>query len=91
MNPAVGSARPGDGVAPATDALRHALVQFSQLSTRDSVPSPCISVCTMNAASGLCTGCLRTLDEIAAWSTLRDEDKRAVWKQIEQRIKRSPQ
>ena len=34
----------------------------------EPVPSPCISVCRMDAASGLCEGCLRTLDEIAAWS-----------------------
>ena len=49
------------------------------------VPSPCISVCRMDAHSGLCVGCLRTLDEIAAWGTLGDEAKRAVWRLIEQR------
>jgi len=46
------------------------------------VPSPCISVCRIDASSGLCTGCLRTLDEIAAWSVLDDEAKRAVWRAI---------
>lgn len=50
-----------------------------------NLPSPCISVCTMAAASGLCRGCLRTLDEIASWSTLGDEDKRAIWARIEVR------
>jgi predicted Fe-S protein YdhL (DUF1289 family) len=49
------------------------------------VPSPCISVCRMDAASGLCVGCLRTLDEIAAWGTLGDDAKRAIWRLIEQR------
>ncbi|HVZ44016.1 MAG TPA: DUF1289 domain-containing protein [Ramlibacter sp.] len=49
------------------------------------VPSPCMSVCRMNAATGWCEGCLRTLDEIAAWSTLDDEGKRCVWRSIEQR------
>jgi len=49
------------------------------------VPSPCISVCRMNAASGLCEGCLRTLDEIAAWSTLDDPARRAVWVHIGER------
>lgn len=43
-----------------------------------AVPSPCVSVCAMDAASGLCTGCLRTLDEIAAWSVMDDDAKRAV-------------
>ena len=28
--------------------------------------------------TGLCVGCLRTLDEIAAWGVLDDEAKRAV-------------
>lgn len=49
------------------------------------VPSPCISVCRMDPASGLCEGCLRTLDEIAAWSGMDDAGKRAVWQRIEQR------
>ena len=40
--------------------------------------SPCIDVCRMDAATGWCEGCLRTLDEIAAWSVLSDEDKRKV-------------
>lgn len=48
-------------------------------------PSPCINVCRMHEASGLCEGCLRTIDEIAAWSTLDDEAKRAVWDAIETR------
>lgn len=44
------------------------------------VPSPCVNVCRMDAASGWCQGCLRTLDEIAAWATLPDTGRRAVWK-----------
>ena len=52
----------------------------------EKLPSPCISVCTMNLANGLCRGCLRTLDEIADWSTMSDADKRAVWGRIEARV-----
>lgn len=43
------------------------------------VASPCISVCRMNAAGTVCEGCWRTLGEIAAWSTMDDAAKRAVW------------
>jgi predicted Fe-S protein YdhL (DUF1289 family) len=50
-----------------------------------ALPSPCISVCRMDAASGWCEGCLRTLDEIAAWSTMDEPAKRAVWLQLSQR------
>ncbi len=49
------------------------------------VPSPCVNVCRMSAATGLCEGCLRTLDEIAAWSTLSDEARLEVWQALEQR------
>jgi predicted Fe-S protein YdhL (DUF1289 family) len=49
------------------------------------VPSPCTSVCRMSASTGWCEGCFRTIDEIAAWSRLDDEQKRAVWMLLEQR------
>ena len=49
------------------------------------VPSPCVNVCRMNEATGLCDGCLRTIDEIAAWGSLTDLAKRAVWKQLHRR------
>ena len=42
------------------------------------VASPCISVCVMDPASGLCRGCLRTLDEIASWISLDDDARRAI-------------
>jgi uncharacterized protein len=40
--------------------------------------SPCINVCKMNPATGLCEGCRRTLEEIAAWSAYSPVEKRAV-------------
>lgn len=49
------------------------------------VPSPCISVCRMSPATGLCEGCRRTIDEIAAWSRMEDPEKRAVWALIDER------
>lgn len=36
------------------------------------VASPCINVCRMDARRGLCDGCFRTIDEIAAWSRMDD-------------------
>jgi hypothetical protein len=49
------------------------------------VPSPCISICRMDPASGFCEGCLRTIGEIAAWSRMDDAEKRRVWRAIELR------
>jgi predicted Fe-S protein YdhL (DUF1289 family) len=42
-------------------------------------------VCRMNAASGLCEGCLRTIDEIAAWGSLDDAARREVLARLGQR------
>ncbi|MEM5325838.1 DUF1289 domain-containing protein [Paraburkholderia sp. JHI2823] len=53
--------------------------------TGTPTPSPCINICRMHEASGLCEGCLRTLDEIASWSTFDEAAKRAVWDAIEMR------
>jgi predicted Fe-S protein YdhL (DUF1289 family) len=39
----------------------------------------------MDPATGLCEGCLRTIDEIAAWGAMTDGDKREVWQRLEQR------
>jgi predicted Fe-S protein YdhL (DUF1289 family) len=49
------------------------------------VPSPCTSVCRMDARTGLCEGCLRTIDEIIAWSTMVDDRKREVWDLLDER------
>jgi hypothetical protein len=45
-------------------------------------PSPCINICRMDAATGWCEGCQRTLQEIGTWSSLADADKRAVWQAL---------
>jgi hypothetical protein len=39
----------------------------------------------MDEGTGLCAGCLRTLDEIAMWSMLDDEDLRGVLEAVAQR------
>lgn len=49
------------------------------------VPSPCISLCEMAPDTGLCRGCLRTIDEIIGWSQASDATKRAVWAEIRRR------
>lgn len=53
--------------------------------TEPTVASPCTSVCRMDARTGWCEGCLRTLDEIAAWAQLDDADKRVVWRRLDER------
>ncbi len=44
----------------------------------------------MHAPSGHCVGCGRTIDEIALWSLLDDDDKRAVWAMLPARLAQLP-
>lgn len=46
------------------------------------VESPCIRVCLYDPARGACSGCLRTLDEIAQWSAFSPDEQRAVLARI---------
>ena len=52
----------------------------------ENIPSPCISVCRMDAAQMLCEGCWRTIDEISHWSACGNNEKKAIWALIEQRV-----
>jgi predicted Fe-S protein YdhL (DUF1289 family) len=47
--------------------------------------SPCVNVCRIDANTGFCEGCLRTLDEIACWSGYTWDEKRAVLTRVESR------
>ncbi|GGH46801.1 DUF1289 domain-containing protein [Frigidibacter albus] len=45
---------------------------------RDEIESPCVKLCVMHPAEGLCMGCYRTLSEIGGWSGMSPEARRAV-------------
>jgi predicted Fe-S protein YdhL (DUF1289 family) len=49
------------------------------------IESPCINVCKLDKATSLCTGCLRSLDEIRAWREASDEQKLAIVDAAQQR------
>jgi len=34
-----------------------------------SIESPCVNLCAIDRGTGWCTGCGRTIDEIAGWSS----------------------
>jgi predicted Fe-S protein YdhL (DUF1289 family) len=37
--------------------------------------SPCTKVCVMDAENRYCLGCARTLDEIARWGEMTDDER----------------
>jgi prolyl-tRNA editing enzyme YbaK/EbsC (Cys-tRNA(Pro) deacylase)/predicted Fe-S protein YdhL (DUF1289 family) len=69
----------------------HLPMRHAQMRPHAGVLSPCNSICTLDARDGLCDGCLRTADEIAAWGGLANAQKHAVWQQLLLRAGHAPE
>lgn len=48
--------------------------------------SPCIQVCAVDARTGWCLGCGRTLPEIAGWSGYSEAERGAVMETLPARM-----
>ena len=53
--------------------------------TPTPVRSPCVKVCEIDPANGLCRGCQRTQDERDWWIAYSDVQQREVLRRCEQR------
>jgi len=47
--------------------------------------SPCIGICRLDQASGLCIGCARTAEEVGQWSKSTAEQRAAIWDLLPER------
>lgn len=47
--------------------------------------SPCTGVCELSADTGLCRGCLRTMDEIVSWPALGPAGRQRILDQLARR------
>jgi uncharacterized protein len=47
--------------------------------------TPCVQICVIHDEAGLCTGCLRSRDEIAAWARMSNDERRAIMDVLPQR------
>lgn len=45
---------------------------------RDEVESPCVKICVVHPQARICTGCLRSIDEITRWTKMDPEERRAI-------------
>ncbi|MBS0385391.1 MAG: DUF1289 domain-containing protein [Proteobacteria bacterium] len=53
------------------------------------ISTPCIKVCIVDGASGLCIGCGRTLAEIAAWGGMDEARRRSIMDELPARLKKT--
>lgn len=50
--------------------------------------TPCVNICLLDDASGLCVGCGRSGDEIARWVQLSPAERRAIMDALPERLER---
>lgn len=49
------------------------------------IKTPCIKVCVVDGESGLCLGCYRQLNEVAAWARFTDAEREAILSELPSR------
>ena len=58
---------------------------MDELWRREEIESPCIKICVIHPETRLCTGCLRSIDEIAAWGRMSPEERHALIEKLPER------
>lgn len=59
-----------------------------QVWQRAEIESPCIKLCTIHPEERICIGCLRSMDEIGAWSTMTPDQRRVIMAELPSRAPR---
>jgi uncharacterized protein len=52
---------------------------------RDEVQSPCVKLCVVHPEARICIGCMRTIDEISAWSRMTHEARATITAELPSR------
>lgn len=50
------------------------------------IESPCVKICALDARSGQCLGCGRTIDEIARWTDMGAGERARVMGELQWRM-----
>lgn len=53
---------------------------------RDEVASPCVNICVVHPGARICTGCYRSIEEIARWSVMTEAERKAVLEALPDRV-----
>lgn len=55
---------------------------------REEIESPCVKICVVHPVERICIGCMRTPEEIANWSRMTPEERRAIMDELPDRAPR---
>ena len=50
--------------------------------SRDEVQSPCVRICVIHPAARICTGCMRSIDEITNWSKMSAQERQDIMAEL---------
>jgi predicted Fe-S protein YdhL (DUF1289 family) len=79
---------------PLATIATFAFPSLTSMVAADSAPetkmieSPCVKTCTLDARSGLCLGCGRTIEEIARWTAMSAAERARVMDELPARLVR---
>ncbi len=59
---------------------------MTQSKASETLVSPCIKLCAVDAETGFCLGCARTLPEIGGWVQMGAERRDAVMQILPKRL-----
>ena len=49
------------------------------------IKTPCVKVCFVDPAAGLCVGCFRSMEELGRWTKYSDAEREAIMAALPQR------
>lgn len=49
------------------------------------IKTPCVKVCFVDPAAGLCVGCFRTMEELGRWTAYSEAERDAILAALPQR------
>lgn len=62
---------------------------MNKMAKEEVVLSPCVGVCALDDED-ICIGCWRSGEEITRWGYVDNDGKRAILKNVEERLKKIP-
>jgi uncharacterized protein len=62
------------------------MVANDSASRQAMIESPCVKICTLDARSGLCLGCGRTVEEIARWTVMSAGERARIMREAPVRL-----
>jgi predicted Fe-S protein YdhL (DUF1289 family) len=51
--------------------------------------TPCIRVCLIDAETGLCEGCGRTVEEVSRWFSLTEQERLRIMAELPERMRKA--